>query len=70
MATNGQDKEEARARTGVEKFYCLTCGKPIGRAVPGNVNAGYCDRCKNEYTLDFREAGGTLKHSAYRLIPG
>lgn len=67
MMKNGQEKDDVRNGAGLEKIYCMTCGKPMGKAVTGNLAGHYCDKCRNEYTLDFREAGSTLKHAKYEI---
>ncbi len=67
MTKKAQTKDDVRTGSGSDKVYCITCGRPIGRAVPGNMNAGYCGICRNEYTLDLRETADSLKNSAYQL---
>ena len=65
--------EAERARDGtvdgcLVKVYCLTCGKFIGRAAPGNLFGSHCDKCRNEYFLNLREGGSELKHARYDII--
>ena len=68
MTTKAQTKEDVRKQNGLGKVYCFTCGKPIGLAGAGNISGCFCEKCKNQYTLDLREQDRTLKHSTYRLI--
>ena len=60
-------QRKTQGETVSAKVFCITCGKLIGRAVPGNIAACYCDNCSNEYTLDFREVSDSMKHENYRL---
>lgn len=49
------------------KIYCLTCGKFIGRAAPGNLSGSHCEKCRNEYWFDLREGGSKLKSTTFEV---
>ena len=64
----GTAKDDARIKDELIKVYCSTCGKPIGRAAPGNLSGFFCERCRNETRMDLREAGSSLKNLMFEVV--
>ena len=64
----GTAKDDARIKDELKTVYCATCGKPIGRAAPGNLSGFFCERCRNETRMDLREAGSSLKNLMFEVV--
>ena len=65
---DGTAKDDVRVKDELKKVYCSTCGKPIGRAAPGNLSGFFCERCRNETRMDLRNAGSDLKNMVFEVV--